>query len=136
METDIKGELLAAIVDIPQPGQRVIPIKIRLPYAGYPSVQYIDVSLLPAKTAAALQSAHNSLKSDNTSASSSFPNKLDAMARAVRTRSYNWMAASTSTAGKLRRLSTSSRASNASLLVNVSVMVSPVVGLTSMVNAA
>lgn len=77
-----KDELLAAIVDNPQPGQRVVPVRFRLPYARQPSVQYIDLSLLPAKTAAALQSAHSSASRANTTAVSSVFKKLTAIARA------------------------------------------------------
>lgn len=60
MQTDQKDELLAAIVTTPQPGQVLTPVRFRLPYAQQPSVQLIDLSLLSANTAAALQSAHNS----------------------------------------------------------------------------
>jgi len=70
MQTDIKDELLAAIVTTPQPGQLLAAVSIRLPYAAQPTTQLIDLSAVPADAAAALTSSLNSRKTASTAESS------------------------------------------------------------------
>jgi hypothetical protein len=104
----------------PQPGQVLIAVRERRPYASSPSVSLLPVCGINPRKLRSASSELTAEKIASTSALVGFTSRLSAMARAVRSRSYAAIATSTSRLGARLRCIASSLRSKLSIMGNTS----------------